>query len=61
MARILLRKPEIIILDEAFNNLDEITYKTIKNIIFKSFKDKTMIIVSHKIELQNEIDNIIEI
>ena len=58
LARALCTKPEILILDEATNALD---YKT-ENEIFKSIKKlkkkTTVIIISHKISLLNDCDNI---
>ena len=58
LARALCTKPEILILDEATNALD---YKT-ENEVFKSIKKLrkkiTIIIISHKISLLEECDNI---
>jgi len=58
LARALCTKPEILILDEATNALD---YKT-ENEVFKSIKKLrkkiTIIIISHKISLLDECDNI---
>ena len=58
LARALYTKPEILILDEATNALD---YKT-ENEIFKSIKKlrkkTTVIIISHKISLLDDCDNI---
>ena len=58
LARALCTKPEILILDEATNALD---YKT-ENEIFKSIKKlrkkTTVIIISHKISLLDDCDNI---
>ena len=58
LARALYTKPEILILDEATNALD---YKT-ENEVFKSIKKLrkkiTIVIISHKIYLLDECDNI---
>ena len=58
LARALYHKPEILVLDEATNALD---FKT-ENEIFKSIKKlrkkTTIIIISHKISLLEECDNI---
>ena len=58
LARALYTKPEILILDEATNALD---YKT-ENEVFKSIKKLrkkiTIIIISHKISLLGNCDNI---
>lgn len=50
IARAIIKKSEIIILDEATSNIDKESSVTLCDMILKEFKDKTVIIVSHKIE-----------
>ena len=61
IARALYSDPNIIILDEATNSLDEASeIKLIKN-INSSFKDKTVFIITHKKSLLKYCDLIIQI
>lgn len=53
IARILLKKPSIILLDEYTSSLDEIFSLEIENLIDKLFYNKTRIIISHKKEHKN--------
>lgn len=48
IARTLIKKPEIIILDEATASLDNETEKHINKEIHEYFKDKTTIIITHR-------------
>jgi len=47
VARVLYKDPEVLILDEATNAIDKETEKKVFSYLFKKYKDKTMIIVSH--------------
>ncbi len=58
IARSILSKAEIIILDEAINQLDAKSIALIKNAIIKIKKDKTIIIISHQNDLKNCYDKI---
>ncbi|MBE1445283.1 ABC transporter ATP-binding protein [Paenibacillus sp. OAS669] len=49
-ARILAQKRNLIILDEAVSALDPITEKSIMETVFKEFRDKTVIIIAHRLE-----------
>lgn len=49
IARALLKKPQILILDEATSNLDTITEAGIKSTISQSDKDITYIIIAHRL------------
>lgn len=49
IARALLRKPEVIIFDEATSNLDTITESAIKETIFNLNNDVTCIIIAHRL------------
>ncbi|MBE6049151.1 MAG: peptidase domain-containing ABC transporter [Clostridium sp.] len=49
IARALLRKPEILIMDEATSNLDSITESAIQNTLEECTKDVTTIIIAHRL------------
>ncbi len=57
IARAIYRNPEILILDEATNALDEMTEKKVISNILQKFKDKILICISHNKSLLGEIDN----
>ncbi|MDC0876654.1 ABC transporter ATP-binding protein, partial [Candidatus Pelagibacter sp.] len=61
IARALYRDPNILILDEATNALDEITEKQILDFLFKKFEDKFVILCTHKKELLKYCNKILEI
>ena len=58
LARILLKKPEILILDEATNNLDYSSEKSIYKMLDQLFIDKTVIIVAHRLKSIKDSDQI---
>lgn len=49
LARALLKKSDIILIDEGLNQIDVDLEKRILNNIFTEFKDKTFIIISHRL------------
>lgn len=49
LARVLIRKPEILILDEATSNLDSITEQAIIQAIFHYAEDITCILIAHRL------------
>lgn len=59
IARALLRKPELIIFDEATSNLDAVTESAIKDTIFELNKDVTCIIIAHRLSTIKNCDRII--
>ncbi|MDC0800704.1 peptidase domain-containing ABC transporter [Clostridium paraputrificum] len=58
IARALLKKPEILIMDEATSNLDTITEKAIENTIEDCTKDVTTIIIAHRLSTIMRCDRI---
>lgn len=61
IARAILKKPDILILDEATNALDKKTEKHILKYIFKAFKNKIVIIISHDSNLLKLCDHVVAI
>ena len=61
LARALLKNFEILIIDEGLNQVDiNLERKILKN-IFKYFKNKTIIVISHRLDNLDLFDNLIEI
>lgn len=61
MARALLRNSNIIIMDESTSMLDEKTELRIIDLITTVFKNKTVIMITHKKTVAKKLDNIIEV
>lgn len=59
IARALLRKPKMIIFDEATSNLDTITESAIKDTIFNLHNDMSCIIIAHRLSTIKNCDRII--
>lgn len=59
IARALLRKPDIMILDEATSNLDTITENSIKNTIFNATSNLTTFIIAHRLNTVKNCDLIL--
>ena len=61
LARALMKKSNILLIDEGLNEIDiNLERKILKN-IFKYFKDKTIIIVSHRVDNLDLYDKVIKI
>lgn len=61
IARALYSEPEILILDEATNSLDESTEKVVLDSIFKEMENKTIISISHNIKSLNYCNKIYKV
>ncbi|MEQ8171050.1 MAG: ABC transporter ATP-binding protein/permease, partial [Candidatus Eremiobacterota bacterium] len=59
IARVLLKKPSILILDEATSALDNASHQKINKMIMKKFKDKTVITIAHRLDTIKDYDRII--
>lgn len=57
-ARVFLKKPEILILDEATNTLDNITEAKIMENIHSYFKDRIVVAVAHRLDTLKNFDRI---
>ena len=61
LARALMKKSNILLIDEGLNEIDiNLERKILKN-IFKYFKDKTIIIVSHRVDNLDLYDKVIKL
>lgn len=58
LARVLIKNPDIIIMDEATSNLDSATEKSIETLITQNCKNKTMIIIAHRLSTIKSCDKI---
>jgi len=61
LARALIRKPKILILDDAFSSLDVETEEKILNNIRRVAKDTTVIMITHRVSTQRFSDQIVVI
>lgn len=59
LARAILMKPKILILDDSFSALDRVTESKVKESLKNSLKDTTKIVISQKISTIKESDKII--
>lgn len=59
ITRALLKKPEIIIMDEATSNLDSITEKAISKLIEKVCSNMTTIIIAHRLSTILKCDRVV--
>jgi ATP-binding cassette subfamily B protein len=57
--RILLRKPELLIMDEATANIDTVTEQYLNEIISKLPKETTKVVIAHRLNTIREADEII--
>ena len=61
LARAIYHQKEVIIFDEATSSLDNDTEESIMNDIYKFKGVKTIIIISHKLDILNKCDKIVRI
>ncbi len=59
VARAILRKSKVIILDEATSSVDQKTEDIISNAVDNMFKDSTVIIIAHRINTVKKCDRIV--
>ena len=58
LARLFFENSKIVILDEATSAMDNITEKNVMNNIVKNLKNKTLIIIAHRLETIKDVDDI---
>lgn len=61
LARAILSKPQILILDEPTNSLDELSEQKFKKRLEHIIEDKTLIVITHKASILSLVDRIIVI
>lgn len=59
LARVILKSAPILILDEATSQLDSITENTIKNALDEFMRDKTTIVIAHRLSTLLKMDRIL--
>ncbi|MHA1686489.1 MAG: ABC transporter ATP-binding protein [Candidatus Heimdallarchaeaceae archaeon] len=59
LARAFIKKPNLVVLDEASSRLDPVTEKLIENAIEKLFLNRTGIVIAHRLATLNKVDEII--
>lgn len=59
LARAFIRDPEILILDEATSALDVALAARIRNAIWRRFGDRTVILITHDLDVVPEVDHVI--
>jgi ABC-type multidrug transport system fused ATPase/permease subunit len=59
MARLLLKNPDIVLLDEATSAVDARSEREILKAVSSAFRDKTIIIVTHRITGVTDVDGIV--
>ena len=61
LGRLLLKKFDILLIDEGLNQMDINLERRILKRIFTKFKDKTIVIVSHRLENMDLYNHVIEL
>lgn len=59
LIRVFLKIPEIVVLDEASARIDPITERMLKNAIYELLKERTGVIIAHRLETIRDADKII--
>ena len=59
LARVFLKKPKILILDEATSSLDSINRNTVQNTLIELMENCTTLVISHDLNFLKKLDYII--
>ncbi|CAM9253787.1 unnamed protein product, partial [Hapterophycus canaliculatus] len=59
LARAVLRRSQILVMDEATANIDECTDSLIQDVVRRSFKGKTVIMVAHRLQTVIDCDQVV--
>ena len=59
IARALYHDPQVLIMDEATNALDNVTEQTVMDTVFKLKRERTIILITHRLSSVKNCDNII--
>ena len=58
LARLILRNPGILLLDEAFSALDPDTESKVRRNLFSHFRDRTFLVITHRLHALDEFDRL---
>lgn len=58
LARLVLRNPQILVLDEAFSALDPDTEAKVRRNLFNHFPDRTFMVITHRLHALEEFDRL---
>lgn len=58
LVRLVLRNPEVLVLDEAFSALDPETEAKIRQNLFSHFSDRTFLVITHRLHGLDEFDRL---
>ncbi len=61
VARLLLKNPKVVLLDEATSNMDAITEKSMQSVLNEFCEGKTTLIIAHRLSTLLEVDRIVVI
>ncbi|PWI47659.1 hypothetical protein CEE45_10860 [Candidatus Heimdallarchaeota archaeon B3_Heim] len=53
-----MKDPKLVVLDEASSRLDPVTERLIENAIFKLLENRTAIIIAHRLQTLDHVDDI---
>lgn len=59
LARVFLKRPPVIILDEATSQLDTLTEKAVENVLRNLRGDHTLVVIAHRLSTINKADKIV--
>ena len=59
LARLFLRKPQVVLLDEPLEGLDQVTRKALHRDLMKYVQDKTCLYITHQLEGLEQMDRIL--
>jgi len=59
VARAFIKKPKVLVMDEATANIDEKTDQMVQDLIKSEFKDTTVITIAHRLNTIIQYDNLI--
>jgi len=58
LARLFLKKPDVLVLDEAFSSLDPDTETRVRNNLFESFPKQTILVITHRLGGLDQFDRL---
>jgi len=59
LARLVLRDPEVIVLDEPTTGLDPVTERRVMEALFELFEGRTMVVITHRLVAMERFDEIV--